>query len=240
MAEGRTGPSNPWAGVALAQKKLGLRDVRGADVFAGLSPSQIVAILARGQLQRHKTGSFIYRADTNQEGLYFLQSGLVEEYRLTADGYRLLLSQISPGQFFGVATSPQAKYCCFAEASRDSEVIFLSFRELESVCKDYPEVAINLLRWVAHRLGEIEERFQAMSFGRLRNRVARTLIELAERQGSPIKMTQESLSSWVPASRSRVNIVLGELEEAGAVRLSKGEIHILDIKLLRERADRPV
>lgn len=221
----------------MANQELGLRDIKGEDIFSGLSPGDIVSIMSAGKPQKYHEESYIYRAEERQEGLYFLKTGQVEEFRLTNDGRILLLSRIGPGQFFGVATSRLGMYCCFAQATAESEMIFFSFGQLERICNDYPLVAINLVKWIARRLGDVEERFQAISFSHLRARVAQSLLELSRSQGSAhIDVTQETLSTWLPASRSRVSLILQELQHIGSIRLTRRRVEILDMKLLSELA----
>ncbi len=74
-----------------------------------------------------------------------------------------------------------------------------------------------------------------MAFGGLRARVAWTLLGLFAVHGPILfNTTHETLAMWVAGSRPKVSQVLEELQQAGILRLARGEIHIRDSKRLAE------
>lgn len=226
----------PAQGVPV-QEELGPGCVTEADTFLGLSSSAVADVLAHGRPEAVTEGSYVYEMGQTQDGVYFLKAGIVEEFRVTPEGQKLLIRRVGPGQFFGVASSGLGNYCCFAQAKTECEAVFMSFRQLESICKSHPQVVINLLRWFAGRLGEVEERFEAISFERLRARVARSLLNLVQSQGSKtINVTQETLSTWLPASRPKVSQALQHLQQLGAIRLYRGRIEVIDENLLQRES----
>jgi CRP/FNR family transcriptional regulator len=207
-----------------------------AEVVRGLSSAEAEAILKLTEDQTYARGTCIFNLGDEQQGLYLVKKGLVEEFRLTEDGNKLPINRSGPGKFLAVA-SVEGRYCCFAEAVEESVVGFLSFPKLEELCRKFPRAAMNLVEVLVRRLGEIEERLQLLALSGLRARVAGTLLGLHATQGPRLeRVTHEALAAWAASSRPKVSVVLAELEKARLLRLSRGQIEILDPAGLQEWA----
>lgn len=222
---------------SLTKREHKIRMISAREIFSGLSADDIEAILAQGKRYRHLAGGYVYQLEEKQAGLYFLKEGAIEEFRLTSEGQKLPVSRITPGQFFGFA-SVQSAYCCFAQATEESTVWFISFLDMEKIFQNYPKLAVNLLRWLAFRLAEMEERVETTTYNYLKARVARQLLKLSRSQSSSlVNITQEELSLWALGSRPKVSIILQEFQDAGAVTLSRGKILIRNQALLEDWSD---
>lgn len=207
-----------------------------AEIFSGLSKSEAQAIMNMAQDQTYARRATVYAFGEHQRGLYLAKRGLIEEFRLTEGGNKLPISRIVPGQLFGLS-SVNGHYCCFAEAVEESVVGLLSFEKLESVCRDFPVVAANLVKMLAEKLGQIEERLELVSFSVLRARVAWALLGLSASHGLRLAgITHEALADWAGGSRPKVSQVLEKLQQVGLVRLSRGDIQICDAARLTEWA----
>lgn len=210
------------------------RPIDTRQVLSGLSDSETEAVMKMTEDRRYTQGSYVYELREHQQGFYALKTGLIEEFRLSESGDRLPMGRIMPGQLFGFS-SVEKHYCCFAEALEESVVGFLSFEKLEDICRDFPTIACNMVQALAGRLGEFEERLELMAFGGLRVRVAWTLLGLFAIHGPILfNTTHDTLATWAAGSRPKVSQVLEELQQAGILRLARGEIHIRDSKRLAE------
>lgn len=227
-----------WRGVSVkaVSDQLERRPINVGKVLSGLSDSEAEAIMKMSQDRRYVRGSCVYELGEQQQGLYLVKSGLVEEFRLTESGNKLPMGRITSGQLFGLS-SVEKHYCCFAEAVEDSVVGFLSFDKLEDICRNFPTVAYNLVQLLTSRLGEIEERLELLVFSGLRARVAWSLLGLSAVQGTILsRTTHEALATWAAGSRPKVSQILQELQQAGILCLSRGEIRISDTTRLAEWA----
>ncbi|MBI2853090.1 MAG: Crp/Fnr family transcriptional regulator [Chloroflexi bacterium] len=215
-----------------AQAQAQAHAINAAEVLSGLSATDAEAVMKLSSDESYTSGDYVYRVEEGQNGVYVVKTGRVEEFRLTPEGQRLPISQIGPGRFFGVSTG-QGSYCCFAVAMEKSVVGFFSFEQLGRIFARYPRVGVNLVRWFAHRLGEMEARIEALAFSQLRSRVARSILDLAATQDTDlVEMTQEALAEWVSASRPRVSELLQEFQREGAIHLSRGKIQVQDANQL--------
>ncbi|MBI2917349.1 MAG: Crp/Fnr family transcriptional regulator [Chloroflexi bacterium] len=207
-----------------------------AEVLRGLSSTEADAALKLTEDRTYPGGAYIFNSGDEQHGLYLVKNGLVEEFRLTEDGNKLPINRSGPGKFLAVA-SVEGRYCCFAEALEESVVGFLSFPRLKELCEKFPGAAMNLIGVLVRRVGETEERLQLLALSGLRSRVAGTLLGLHFTQGPRLeRVTHEALARWAASSRPKVSVVLEELEKAGLIRLSRGQIEILNAAGLEEWA----
>ncbi|MDR2113805.1 MAG: Crp/Fnr family transcriptional regulator, partial [Bifidobacteriaceae bacterium] len=102
------------------------------------------------------------------------------------------------------------------------------------------------LKAMAQRLRRTNEALGDMVFSDVPGRVAKALLDLAERfgeaapGGQPIHvqhgLTQEELAQLIGASRETVNKALAEYSVRGWIRLEGRSVHILDLKHLTKRA----
>ncbi|MFQ5826012.1 MAG: Crp/Fnr family transcriptional regulator [Dehalococcoidia bacterium] len=212
------------------------RPIDVTEVLAGLSSSEAETVMKMTRDQSYAPRTHIYSLGEHQQGLYVAKTGLIEEFRITESGNKLPITRIVPGQLFGLS-SVNTHYCCFAEAIEESVVGFLSFDKLEIVCRNHPSVVVKLVELLARRLGEIEERVELLAFSGLRARVAWALLGLYAVHGSRlVGVTHEALATWAASSRPKVSQVLGELQQAGVLRLSRSAIEVSDPGRLEEWA----
>jgi CRP/FNR family transcriptional regulator, cyclic AMP receptor protein len=107
-----------------------------------------------------------------------------------------------------------------------------------------PEMTERLLRMLAHRLRRNDEQQSEMMFTDVAGRVARQLLELAQRfgvrEGAAMRvdhgLTQEELGQLVGATREPVNKVLMEFSRRGWIHLDGKSVLIMDSERLARRA----
>lgn len=212
--------------------------VQTTEAVRGLPPAAVDAILGQTEDKTFEAGTCVFRLGDRQQGLYLVKAGLVEEYRLTENGGKLPINRVRPGRFLALS-SDAGRHCCYADAVEDSTIGFISFGRLEQLLQRLPRVGVNLLDALARRLAEVERRLELATFTELRVRVAWALLGLYGIHGSRLHdITHEELASWAGGSRPKVTQVLDELKEIGLVRLSRGQIEIVDPAALREWARR--
>jgi len=107
-----------------------------------------------------------------------------------------------------------------------------------------PEVALSLLRQLSRRLRRTNEVVGDLVFSDVPGRVAKALLDLAERFGTQHDngiqvnhdLTQEELAQLVGASRETVNKALADFASRGWLRLEGKSVVILDRERLARRA----
>ena len=109
---------------------------------------------------------------------------------------------------------------------------------------DHPEISEQLLRVLARRLRRINSALADLIFTDVPGRVAKTLLQLANRfgtqEGGALRvnhdLTQEEIAQLVGASRETVNKALATFVYRGWIRLEGKSVLIIDTEHLAKRA----
>jgi CRP-like cAMP-binding protein len=110
--------------------------------------------------------------------------------------------------------------------------------------RSHAAAAVVLLQLVAGRLRDSDRKRVEFAAYDIAARVARRLLELAERFGEPdehgvritVALSQDELAGWVGASREAVAKALRVLRDRGLVTTGRRTMTVLDLAGLRRRA----
>ena len=125
-----------------------------------------------------------------------------------------------------------------------AETVTLSRAVFAEARRSHPELVDVVTRLLAETVERLSQALlEAMYLG-VDERVARRLVELAEiyRSGAErivVPITQDELAGMAGTTRPTANLVLGRLAEAGAVRLERGRIEVIDLAVLRRHGGLP-
>lgn len=209
----------------------------GDDVFAALTEKLIEVNLWRG--------SSVFREGDQGDQLYFIVSGKIKLSCTTQEGRENLLAILGPGELFGeLALFDPSPRTATATAVSETRLAGLTNENLRTLLRTRPEVSAQLLQALARRLQRTNESLAGLVFSDVPGRVAKALLDLADRFGSPVtdgilvahELTQGELAQLVGASRETVNKALADFAQRGWVRLQARAVVILDIQRLRQRS----
>ena len=102
--------------------------------------------------------------------------------------------------------------------------------------RDFPQIAINLLKELAQRIRKSDEHIKSLSLQDATGRVATTLLRIAEDSGvfrrGQVEIAelplQQDLANMAGTSRETISRVIKSLTEDGYVKKHGGKIIILD------------
>ncbi|MDO8635486.1 MAG: cyclic nucleotide-binding domain-containing protein, partial [Dehalococcoidia bacterium] len=114
----------------------------GTDIFRSLTPSDLHIFFDHVMAEHCPTGTLLFTPEDSGERVYILKEGLVELYRLTPDGRRLLTRRIQPVAIFGImGLLGQSIQGNFAETAEDSLICTVNREEVLELLKRRPDVA---------------------------------------------------------------------------------------------------
>jgi CRP/FNR family transcriptional regulator len=217
--------------------------LREAPLFEALNDEDANA-LRSGIVNVHlDRGERLFAEGDRGDKLYIILSGKIKLTKASPDGRENLLSVHGPGEMFGelslfdpIPRTSSATAVTSADlAGHDDLRAFLSTR---------PTVAMHMLRGLAQRLRKINEVKADLVFTDVPGRVAKALLDLSERFGTPTPagmqvnhdLTQEELAQLVGASRETVNKALADFAARGWIQLAAKSVLITDMDRLRKRA----
>ncbi|MGI8695691.1 MAG: Crp/Fnr family transcriptional regulator, partial [Mycobacteriales bacterium] len=165
--------------------------------------------------------------------------------RHAADGRENVVAVLGPSDQFGeLSLFDPGPRMSTATAVTDSRPARLPTQALSSWISDHPEIAERLLHVFARRLRRTEPLLADLIFTDVPGRVAKAVLELAERFGRvedghvrvAHDLTQEELAQYVGASRETVNKALADFAGRGWLRLDGKAVILLDRDRLARRA----
>ncbi len=191
-----------------------------------------------------KNEIILYQFDPG-DSLYIISRGKVKVVLFSKDGKEVLLSNLGPGEFFGeMSLLDGLPRSASVVAIEDSEVIIVNRRDFLELIRNHPEIAMRILTEMSKRLRSADQKIGSLILMDVYGRVARVLVELAEKEGKRInndivietKLRQQDIANMVGASRETISRVLKDFVQNGFITIDgkKIIIHNADLSIGRD------
>ena len=216
-----------------------------AGLFQGVASEAAEALSQALESADYNRGETVFAEGEQGDTLYIVVTGKVKIGRRATDGRENMLSVMGPSDMFGeLSLFDPGPRTATATVLTDGRLASLAHSSLRPWINDRPEIAEQLLRVLARRLRRTNDALADLIFTDVPGRVAKQLLALAERFGSPEgegtrvhhDLTQEELAQLVGASRETVNKALADFASRGWVRVDSRALTILDSDRLARRA----
>lgn len=202
-------------------------------MFSDLGVEAIDRIAALCHTQQLSEGEMLFQKGDDGDALYGIRRGQVRIETGAADGTRLTLNFLGPGDLFGeVAVMDGEPRTADAAAAEATELFVLRREDFLGYLAREPQVAIKIIRLLCQRIRWMSERMEESVLQPLPVRLARRLCALASDFGSEVHISQEQLGVFVGAARESVNRQLQLWRKDGIVDLQRGRILLLQINKL--------
>ncbi|WP_417312616.1 Crp/Fnr family transcriptional regulator [Ectopseudomonas khazarica] len=210
--------------------------------FAALPAALSQNLLEMARVQRLDAGQRLFRRGDRPSGLYAVVEGAVRVGAIGENGKEALLTLVEPPYWFGEISlfdGLPRTHDAFAESA--STLLLLPQAELLALLERQPQHWRDFALLMSHKLRLAFIALEDMSLLPAAPRLARRLLLIAENYGESeprrvLHLAQEQLALMLSLSRQTTNQILKELEAQGVVRLTYGEIEILDVEHLRQLA----
>lgn len=213
--------------------------------FKGLSPGAVDLIAQRMIHRSIPQGTILFRKGEAARGVYLLVKGRVEIFRSTADGREQILHTETPVS--SIAELPLfdgGSYPASGRTAEDSELFFLSLDDFQRLYREHPEIADAVIRNLGVRLRKLVGVVEKISLRSVPGRVAKALLEAAERTGTrkdggsfELSRTQSELAQELATSRESVARALGEMRRHGIISTRGRKVTIRSLRALVDVAE---
>jgi CRP/FNR family transcriptional regulator, cyclic AMP receptor protein len=213
-------------------------------LFVGLDDETASALASALTTRAVVRGHVVFQEGEKGDRLFVVLDGKIKISRAAADGRENLLAVLGPGEMFGeLSLFDPGPRTATATAITESTLASLDHDDLRPLLLAQPTVAAQFLRALAERLRRTNEAMADLVFSDVPGRVAKALLDLAERFGDESSdgvlvrhdLTQEELAQLVGASRETVNKALSEFANRGWIRLEGRSVLLLDRERLARR-----
>jgi CRP/FNR family transcriptional regulator, cyclic AMP receptor protein len=204
-----------------------------------------VALREHGTVRSFPHGSALFAEGDLADRVFLIERGWVTLRVHTPEGREVILGLRGPGDIVGELSALDGEArTATAVAVDDVDADVVPARVLTASLERDPDLAGELLRLLATRLRESDR--QRVEFAMLDTlaRVARRLVELAERFGEgtdagvkvELPLSQEQLASWCGSSREATVNALRTLREVASITTGRRTVTLRDPELLRRHA----
>lgn len=196
----------------MGAERIDLATVLGkTQLLANLSSSELQQLAARTVRKLFRAGELLFSEGEPCNGLHIVARGRVRIFKTSMSGREQVLAMNGPGE--SVAELPVfdgGAYPASVVALEESEIAFISRRDFHAYCMEHPEVALKVLAVVGARLRRLVGIIEELSFTTIRQRLASTLLKLAQAEGTK---TARGVEFRLPASHQEIANQLGTVRE---------------------------
>jgi CRP/FNR family cyclic AMP-dependent transcriptional regulator len=193
-----------------------------------------LAYLPCSTVQEFGKGLQIYGPGDPPAGIYLVIEGRVKMSRVNDAGIPVVIDILQTDDFFG--ESALLNYTTDSEqalALENTKVMCWSIADIERLVAKEPRLAIALMQVVVRRSVDFTRRLESFSVEGTAQRLARTLIQFAERVGGGTMgaitippLTHELLAQYVGTSREIISHHMSDFRNKGHIRYSRRGITV--------------
>jgi CRP/FNR family transcriptional regulator len=212
-------------------------------LFASLPTKLAASLRPRVHRRTFAAGAYLAREGEPANSVFVIESGLVRVTRTSRHGRELVLRLLGTGDTLGELGVFDAASVRTANAIavEPTTCVMLSRDDLHAAVRSTPELGLRLLASLVAYVRRKDEELADVAFLDVPGRIARKLLELADRHGEAVtggvrisvRLPQAELAAMVGANRENVNRALAQLVALGALTMDRGHITILDADRLK-------
>jgi CRP/FNR family transcriptional regulator, cyclic AMP receptor protein len=228
----------------LEEKHITLKEVktedflRKIDVFKELTTDSMNLVIKRIQTLTYKKGEHIIFEDEVAKGVYFVHSGTVKLTKQDENGNEIIVCIKRQGDVFAEAclfSRISELYPATATMLEDGLLFYLDKNELEKGLYEFPELAIEMIRYMSDSLREKTTTLRDVALLDVYAKTIKTLERLGNqfnnsktRWNIEIPLTIQEFATVVGTSRESVSRVFSKLKKQGIIEMKSRKIIILD------------
>jgi CRP-like cAMP-binding protein len=200
--------------------------LRRVPLFRGLGEGELANLAPLFLMRRYGRGSTVIAAEEEGEFLFVIRSGRAKVSIVHRDGREVILSFLGPGEVFGELSVLDGRpRSADVVVTEDAELMMLRRTDFLDLLHRRPRIAVALLEELASRMRRTDHQFAGLALLDVTNRVARTLLYLAEERGVETadgllleeRPTHQELACMAGTTRETVTRVIGQLEQQGYI-----------------------
>jgi CRP/FNR family cyclic AMP-dependent transcriptional regulator len=183
-------------------------------------------------------GTVLFRDGEPGKEMYVVQQGKVVISKRAGDIERIL-STLGQGEFFGeMSILNNAPRSATATCVEDSKLLVIDPKTFEAMIRGNAEIAIRMIKKLAHRLQEADNQIQNLLFRDASSRIVHFLATAADKgaktpAGLKIELLPADLAARVGVKPEQVDDVLMKLLKAKIISVHPDGIVVPDVAKLR-------
>jgi CRP-like cAMP-binding protein len=218
--------------------------LRRVPLFTDLSEAELALIAERVVRRKYSAGMTVFSEGEACRELMIVEEGTIRILKTASNGRQQLIGIERVGNSLAeVPVFDEGRYPATAEALNDASILQLDAGHFRRICSQHPEVALKVIKVLAHRLRHLDGLVEELSFATVRDRLVAHLVRLGEDRGlaTPrgveFELTEnnEELAARLGTVRELISRNLGRLHGEGLIEIRRRTVTIPDFPKLKEQ-----
>ncbi len=201
-------------------------------IFESLSPEEINAVAERAIEKRFPAGATLFHEGEASQGMFIVSRGEVKICKLSPAGREMTIAiETAPSTVAELPLFDGGAYPASVVAINDVTGLLIEKRGFIALCRQYPDVALKMLAVVGRRLRHLVGTIESLTFGSVRQRLARLLLEISAQAGEesfPLPATHQELASRLGTVREVISRNLSRFQMEGFIRIEGRSVRLTD------------
>ncbi len=220
-----------------------VHDLKMIPLFSELGETELNEIIGRSVRQTYKKDNMVLIEEEVGSTMFVILNGRVKISRISDEGREVILSILVDGDFFGeMAILDGQTRSANAVTLEETELLIIRRENFLQILHKHPQVSINLLKELAHRLRRSDSQIKSLSLQNALGKVASTLLRIADDSGiikqGKVEVAhlppQQDLANMAGTSRETISRVIKSLNQLGYVKKEGSKLIILDYERFRQ------
>jgi len=158
------------------------------------------------RLAHYRRNQILFFEGGTAQHIFALRTGLVKQVKSLDSGKDRIVRIVFPGELLGLEALTADTYSLTTVALRDCEMCATAKESFLGLLREDPELALGVVRLLAHEVAKVRSHFTSLSFKDARRRVAGLLLSLIKPDAAPAPQATFSLN--LPFSRQEISEIL--------------------------------
>jgi CRP/FNR family transcriptional regulator len=211
------------------------------SLFATLDSREMDALAARAVEKTFAPGELLFSEGEPCTGMYIVGRGSVKIFKTSPSGREVMLGiDTAPSSVAEVPMFDGGPYPASVSAIDDVVAYHIGKGDFHHLARQNPELGLKVLAVVGRRLRTLVGLVESLTFGSVRQRLARALLEfgqLAQSETFPLPVTHEELALRLGTVREVVSRNLSRFQAEGLLKVQRREIVLLNRAGLEREAE---
>jgi len=152
--------------------------LRRCQLFAGLPPNDLDAIIAITIVKSFEKGEYVFHEGAPSHGFYVVQKGAINVHRVNATGKEQVIHVFREGESFAEATlATESGYPADARALESSQVLLVQKAGFLALLRRQPELALRILSSMGLHLRVLVAQIEDLTLKDVETRLANWLVK---------------------------------------------------------------
>ena len=210
-------------------------------IFAAVQSTSRRGLEAVARSRSYAEGEALFLQGNRPSHMLLLTTGRVKVWRATESGVALTLTLVGPGALIGtLGAAHDRPHAATATALTQVEALTWPLDDLRRLMRQDGALAMDILLTLARYAEQVIERVEEVSVLPLEQRLARTLVRMAEGAGGDggppamdLPLSRQDLADLTSATLPAVSRIMSVWRTDGLIAGRRGRVEILDMNGVR-------